>query len=572
MVAATESGTPATGGQDGEDLEPQEEPASPGGLRGLAVRWRRWWWPAGFVLLGIVLLAAYLVQARSQPALSSSAGQALQAWDMWHGNFLLRGWTLSDVSFWSTELPEYALVEMVRGLNGDTVHVAAALAYTLVVVLGAALAKGRATGREALVRVTIAVTIMLAPSLLFGTKLLLAGPDHIGTQAPLLLTWLVLDRRKAYWWAPVVAALLLGWALIADPLVLYEGVLPLLVVCAVRMYRRRGPLAGQWYELSLIGAALASVIISQVVLDAVRQAGGFLVKTPYAAFASASALSVEIWIKIQAVLSVFGANFLGLPFGEKALFALIHLVGVILVAVAVGGALRRFYREDDLVTQGLLVGFAIVLVAYLFATKSDPNEIVGLLPFGAVLAGRVLGGRMLQAGFAPALALFVVCMLIVFAHTLDKAARPYRASRNQVAATWLKAHHLDYGLAGYWNANSVTADSGGVVKVRPARMYAHQMVTTLSESDINWYNASRHDARYVLLAPAASCWNVCLNGHDIRVQYGYPAKVYKLGHWRVWVYNRNLLAGLPVDNWCKAWSWTSNGMPSSRGCPSGKLF
>ena len=39
---------------------------------------------------------------------------------MLHGNPMLRGWTVTDVSFYTTELPEYMLVEMVRGLQAQT--------------------------------------------------------------------------------------------------------------------------------------------------------------------------------------------------------------------------------------------------------------------------------------------------------------------------------------------------------------------------------------------------------------------------------------------------------------------
>ena len=74
-----------------------------------------------------------------QPAASAGAANALQAWDMLHGNLLLRGWTVSDVSFYTTELPEYMGVELIRGLGSDVVHVAA-LTYTLLVLLAGLLA------------------------------------------------------------------------------------------------------------------------------------------------------------------------------------------------------------------------------------------------------------------------------------------------------------------------------------------------------------------------------------------------------------------------------------------------
>src|SRR5260370_329222 len=156
---------------------------------------------------------------------------------MVQGKLLLRGWSLSDVSFYTTELPEYALVELVRGLNGNTVPLAAAISYFLQVVMAGFLAKGRATGREGWVRALIAVGIMLAPPLGSPTALLMASPDHTGTHVPLLLIYLVLDRVRPRWWVPILITLMLIWAQVADPLVVVEGALPIAAVCLVRMYR-----------------------------------------------------------------------------------------------------------------------------------------------------------------------------------------------------------------------------------------------------------------------------------------------------------------------------------------------
>jgi hypothetical protein len=95
---------------------------------------------------------------------SDGASQVLQAWDMLHGNVLRHGWWLSDVSFYTTELPQYALVELVAGLTATVVHVAAAMTYTLVLLLAVLLAKGSATGRAAVVPVLVAAELMVAPS------------------------------------------------------------------------------------------------------------------------------------------------------------------------------------------------------------------------------------------------------------------------------------------------------------------------------------------------------------------------------------------------------------------------
>ena len=111
-----------------------------------------------------ILFFCYWRQSQSVPLTSDGAGNALQAWDMLHGNLLLRHWWVSDVSFYTTELPQYMLIEALVGLGTQVVHVAAAMTYTLLVLLAALLAKGRAQGRPGLARALLAGGLMLAPA------------------------------------------------------------------------------------------------------------------------------------------------------------------------------------------------------------------------------------------------------------------------------------------------------------------------------------------------------------------------------------------------------------------------
>jgi hypothetical protein len=232
----------------------------------------------------IAAFASYLQLARTRAVNSDGASNALQAWDMLHGNLLLHGWSLSDVSFYTTELPQYMLVESLRGLNEDVVHVAAAMTYALATLLAALLAKGTATGRQALVRALVAVGIMLAPQLASGVNILLSSPDHIGTSVAVMVVWLILDHARPRWYVPVSVGAFLGWAEVADMLVLYIGVLPLAGVCAIRVYRavaiERKPLASQRYDMALGAAALAGTAAAVLALHAIRAYGGFTCRFP----------------------------------------------------------------------------------------------------------------------------------------------------------------------------------------------------------------------------------------------------------------------------------------------------
>ena len=97
---------------------------------------------AGLVALAAaVLFFCYWRQSQSASLSSDGSGNVLQAWDMLHGNLLLHSWWVSDVSFYTTELPQYMLIEALAGLGPWVVHAAAAMTYTLLVLLAALLAK-----------------------------------------------------------------------------------------------------------------------------------------------------------------------------------------------------------------------------------------------------------------------------------------------------------------------------------------------------------------------------------------------------------------------------------------------
>ena len=208
--------------------------------------------------LGVIglLYVAYLSQSRSLGTDADGASNVLQAWDMLHGNVLLRGWWLSDVSFYTTELPEYMLVELARGLNSGVINAAGAATYTILIVLAAVLAKGRATGTAGLLRALMAAGIMLAPA-----PTLLSSPNHTGTQVPLLLIWLVIDRlgagnrgdpssRTSARYLPWLVGALLTWVEVADQLAIFVAALPVIVVSAIRICQRRESWRAGWRERS----------------------------------------------------------------------------------------------------------------------------------------------------------------------------------------------------------------------------------------------------------------------------------------------------------------------------------
>jgi hypothetical protein len=513
-----------------------------------------WRW-ALIVLAIAVLFFVYWRESLSAAANSDSAATALQAWDMLHGNWLLHGWWMSDVSFYTTEIPQYALLEFVGGFGAWVVHVAAAMSYTLIVVLTALLAKGRATGREGWIRALLAGGLVMSPQV-SGAMILLLGPDHTGTVVPVLATWLVIDRvrpdaRGAHWYMPVLVCVLLTWIMTADSVVLLTGIAPVIVAGVVRAFRRGRQ---RWYELSLAGAAVVAAGLGTLVPKLLVHLGGYQVWHFQTHTMPLSKLPRDAWNTVQAVLQFFGADPVGLHSTVETILVSVHIVGVLLAIAGLVIAVARFFREDGILVPGLAVSIVLSLGAFLVSIHSSnlasTREIVAVMPFGAVLAGRALAAPLLRLAAVPARRAWLLAVTaVVLAGYLGSmaygAAQATIPSANQGLATWLTEHNLTYGLAAYWQAGSVTLDTSGHVKVGGVAINGQGKVARYYwETDVSQYDPARHDATFVVAGGPAAFGPLPGLAQAARRTFGPPARVYHTQGYTILVWTHNILRQL----------------------------
>lgn len=510
--------------------------------------WQRLTTPACFAVAGVVLFFLYLEQARRVGFGSDGAVIAQQGWDVLHGNPLLGGWTMSDISFYTVEIFEYAVLGWLHGtLSGGVEMAGEALNLTLVVLLAALVAKGRATGREGLIRALIAGGIMLAPTPGPDATMMLANSDHLATTIPLLLIWLILDRAAPRWWVPVAVGALLAWARVSDPIVLLEAEIPLLAVCVIRMYRRRGPLRGQWYDLSLAVAVVAGDRVAALALRLIHDHGGFTVFPLQEYFASISAWASNIFVTVESVFDLYGAEFSGqqLKATPGLIIPVVHVVGVALAAVAVWVAVRRFFGSD-LMVQVLTAGMVTSLIAYTVLGShgaiGGAHDLMPVLPIGAILAGRLLASDLIRRGLIPALAVALALYGGILVRDALTKPNPAIASRVELA-TWLGQHHLRYGLANYYTASLTTVESSGGTMVVPVNRRGQQLVLSPWESRSSWYDPAQHDATFLIAVKMQGC-----PGNDASVweaaarsAFGPPAATYSVAGAQILVWNHNLL-------------------------------
>jgi hypothetical protein len=543
----------------GNDQRPGAATGAPGRTpRRLAVRWPVLAWAGGLLLVAAGLFTLYLRQSLIAPFNADGASNMLQAQAMLHGNLLLKGWWSADVSFYTTELPEYMIVAAIRGLRPDVVHICGALTYTLAVLLSAMLARGRATGREGIVRALLAGGIMLAPAIVGGTEIFLENPDHAGTAVPILALFLLIDRAPERWYVPVAVCVLLAWIQTGDELTLVAATAPIAGVAVLRLAMlavRRRPLADYRYDALLFAAAVLSNELANLAQKAIRALGGFDPRPlPQQLIAPMSQVRGHLHVMLQSIRLLFGAGNPGTSQSHLDLIADLHWVGLGLAVAGLAVALATFFlSRTDRVSQIVAAATLATLVAGVFGTLIQSlayaHEVAILLPLGAVLAGRMLPplvparwraarGALVTGVVAPVLAAWLAASLaaLCFAASWAPLAPP-----EQRLVSWLASHHYTDGLAEYWQGSTTTVVSGGKILVAPITPVTLEVRRW--ESSIGWYDPPRV-ANFVIASTDPSVAPGGLSVPAVRAHFGRPAHEYVVGSYVVMVYDYNLLTRL----------------------------
>jgi hypothetical protein len=516
---------------------------------------RRRWLAAAFVAVAIGLAFALSVVldriSYSFPADSDSANNALQAWNMLHGNLLLHGWIIGDATYYTFELPVFMITEAIFGLGSADTHIVAAVVYTLVILSAVGLARSGARGLTAAVRTGIVLIVLSIPLLLWhDVGVLLEKPDHTGTAAITIVCFLLIDRRVARWFAaPVVGVILIAGQL-GDATVLYVTVPAIALVSLYRVIQARSLRSG---DAAMLLASGASVPLELLLRNAMLKHGGFLMVAPRTELAPGSLLASNWHYATQSLQQLFGAQTgpagalgtTGAVFGWVAVAAAAYGFGRVIVTWL------RASRGEQLLCVAILLNVA----AYVFSTMPDsnnPRELVLVLPAGAVLAARGLG----RPGFLTGRRAWAVLAGVgcVAAVPLAAAAvQPIQTPVQVPLAAWLRAHNLRYGIAGYWNSGNVTLAARNGVMVRSVSKRWFGFSADDWETNWTWYYPA-HNATFAIAdqpaPPGAKEGRTMITVKDFERVFGKPAASYQVAGEIVMVYHQNLLlhvaAALPI--------------------------
>jgi len=520
----------------------------------------RWWIAAAWIAAGLALFGLLFRISLSVPENADGANNALQGWDILHGNLLLHGWILGDVTFYTFELPLYAIADVFTGLHSVTVHWVSALTYVIVAASAVAVARADSRGLSAAVRSGVVIAVLAAPLLTSqGIGYLLEQPDHTGTVAILLVSFLLIDRASGRRFTPLLLCAILVAGQVGDATVRYTAVPAILVVCAYRVLatgkiRRvvniRRVLSIRTGDPAIAVAAAVSVPLAVLARAAIVHFGGYLMIPPNTRIAPPGFWGHHAVLALEDILALFGASTLGAVVGTVgAVFGLACLLAAACGFAKVIWTWRAASRAEQLICVAITINVAIFVISSI-PVPGNAWEIVTVLPCGAVLAARafvpvrIADPRRAHVAMA---AIALVALLPLAAAATRPPATPYFVR----LATWLETHRLTYGVAGYWDASAVTVQSGNRVQVRAVTLLNAPGRARLGpfdwETNASWYDARQHDATFVIADPRDTAPSPNQN-YTVAVFEKYfprPIAIYHVAGRVILVYRTNLLTHIP---------------------------
>jgi len=508
-----------------------------------------------FAAAAVVALFAFLYANswHTFPGNADDANAVLAGHAISHGNVWLHGWKLPADSYWPMDLGAYALFTAIAGIGPGAYHAVPTAIYVGVVVLATVMAAMDADGRARWVAVAVTFVIVGLPAPFLG-YFVLQGPHHVGSLLLCLGVFALLRPGPIWKWC--VGASLLAAALLGDPTVLAIGVAPVAVagvVAATRARRWRAGL-GHW------AAAAFAVVAAAGGRKVLTHFGQQLTPRPpiFRAHFLPNARAAP-----RALMTLFG---IGHVSRLSTLSQAVHLVGFAFALVAVAlalwsAAVALFARPSEKGQTSLLkarslddmlaLAFVGSLGLYIIigTTPKDDSNLRYLVPAlvcAAILAGRCAarvrvtlprGATALVALSAAGLVAFYVTAAVV------PLRDPVRTGPRALVA-WLDVHSLRNGLAGYWDASTVTVESEGRLAMKPVIVAGTRVRPFFYYAPAKWFAPSRPTARSSFLVYQPSQPWEGVDADSASATFGPPTSMTEVGEWRVLVWDHDVVPDL----------------------------
>lgn len=436
-----------------------------------------------YSIFSLCVFALCLYISFNNPVASDGASLFLEAKDMAEGNILLRGWTLSTVSFYFTEAIWYALAIRIFGDSIYLMYVMPAVYYTIVIMLALALSStdGKLKWSIAALTPCVIISSPLASTMTLETCV------HIGTIIFALVCLNIFMSDRYTNTRLVCIAALTAASAFSDSIFNYYLIFPVVISFTVHVLVNKD--SSKWrYVLAVIAGVVMYKILALVAshLGILNVPG-----TQPPAFVSYEKIPSNLNLFILGIIHYFDAFIFGKQLSASNLLVFSKFLVLLLWLVLLVVSIRSRYKTSFVDT---ILTISSVLLPVAYVASNMPVDIMTTRYFvfsfitGSVLIARFLNAKADYSFYA------LISTVILFVIFIPNGGYKLPNSRVQNISSFVRDNNLGDGYGTYWVASAVTLFKNG--EVRPVTFNDENKAVRLNWlSNRTWYGFK---SRYIV--------------------------------------------------------------------------
>lgn len=408
----------------------------------------------GLSLTLLFIISSYLYMAFSHKFAPSSDSMSgiLEAVDIADGNITLKGWYLSTVSFYFTDLVWFAIAIKIFGYVSWITYVIPGMMAGALITACYALSIN--TGSKN----TWPLFLFMAIPGTMVSYMLSVAIIHVPTYLYIVLLYILIEsycktQSISYIYFTIILSSL---TIFSDDITMYLFFIPVALSCILSKGNSKN-------RILIFLSLIVSYILYKVMLTITNSPEFFFLPgMPSPAFVSYEKLGFNLSLLFKGLLILFNADFLGKQISSlDGIYSSIKFVSALFFFFLIYKAASRS-KNFSLIDISLLVSSLIMIPAYTMSDKpvdeGTTRYLVPVIIFGSIFICRNLR---INTKLNSALLLFTViissCSLI-FINKPDLGLDFNRSgSKYHIISDFLTANNLNSGYATFWYSASISS-------------------------------------------------------------------------------------------------------------------
>ncbi|MFP1963118.1 hypothetical protein [Lonsdalea quercina] len=479
-----------------------------------------------YLVIAIITSLIYYKISQRININSDMASGFLAAIDVSKGNIFLKGWSLSTVPFYFTEIVWYSLVILVGGYHYMYNYALPAIYLVILCILIIVSCDNKKTG------FFLTFFLLGSPGLFLASNILVPV-IHIGAYIFSLISLLlsikyIKDGSRNHL---IANYFLLTMVFFSDSISLFIILFPFLVVCFVNFLR--GETHKRWSTLTIM--SLFSYASSLMIWTLFKKYGFNVPGYPSPTFVSLDTFYSNLNILVEGFLRLQDAFFFGTdPHNRHTIFICLSFLCLFYITVMLFLKLKKLKEFDNIDFYLCSATFVMPMAFVVSSVNVGVSSIRYIIPFFIFIIIFISRKNDAITSKTRLNSLVFSVMFITSVYSIyDMLNTPKAVNKMHSVSDIIKKNGLKKGYAEFWHASSISVYDD--VQVAPVYYDGTKLIKMKWLSKDEWYDAG---SNFVIIN------NIDIEATVVK-QFGNPDKVIEAEGVKIFTWSKNLIA---LDN------------------------